>query len=118
MFNFVVAGSLTITSRSRGEREEEEEWRFSASSCAFHLELGHRVTKMRSLLSHLRERESRGLVSYHLASLLGAIELTVFLTFMCKVECFDAQIRKTQVYKSGLAENQRLVTYESVEFEK
>ena len=34
-------------------------------------------------------------VSHHLQSFLGAIELTVLWAFVCKVGCFDAQIRET-----------------------
>ena len=38
-------------------------------------------------------------VSHHLRSLLGAIELTVLCAFVCKVEYFDVQIRETLLYK-------------------
>ena len=38
-------------------------------------------------------------VSHHLQSLLGAIELTVLCVFACRVEYFDAQIRKCSMYK-------------------
>ena len=37
--------------------------------------------------------------SRHLRSLLGAIELIVFCAFVCRVGYFDAQIRKTLLYK-------------------
>ena len=40
-----------------------------------------------------------GHVSHHLRSLLGVIELTILCAFVCKVGCFDAQIRETLLYK-------------------
>ena len=40
-----------------------------------------------------------GVVSHHLRSLLGAINLTVLLVFVYGVEYFDVQIRKTLLYK-------------------
>jgi hypothetical protein len=40
-----------------------------------------------------------GVVSHHLRLLLGGIGLTVLCAFVCKVGCFDAQIRETLVYK-------------------
>ena len=40
-----------------------------------------------------------GVVSYHLQSLLGAIELTALCAFMCGVGEFDARIRETLLYK-------------------
>ena len=42
-----------------------------------------------------------GIISCHLQSLLGAIELIVLCAFMCKVGYFDAQIKKTLLYKEG-----------------
>ena len=39
------------------------------------------------------------LVSHHLESLLGAIELTILCAFICIVGYFDAQLRETVVYK-------------------
>ena len=41
-----------------------------------------------------------GLVSYHLGSLLGAIEPTILCAFVCIVGYFDAQTRETLVHKS------------------
>jgi hypothetical protein len=38
-------------------------------------------------------------VSHHLQSLMGAIEFIVLCAFVCKVRPFDAQIRKTLLYK-------------------
>jgi hypothetical protein len=43
-----------------------------------------------------------GVVSHHLRSLLGVIELTVLFAFICKVAYFDAQINETLVYKHGV----------------
>ena len=40
-----------------------------------------------------------GLVSHHLQSLLGAVELTVLCAFVCKVIYLDAQIRSIMLYK-------------------
>ena len=40
-----------------------------------------------------------GLVSHHLQSLLGAVELTVLCAFVCRVRYLDAQIRSTLLYK-------------------
>ena len=40
-----------------------------------------------------------GVISYHLRSLLGAIELTVLCAFVWWVGEFDAQIRETLLYK-------------------
>ena len=40
-----------------------------------------------------------GLVSQHLESILGAIELTISRAFINKVGYFDAQIRETLLYK-------------------
>ena len=40
-----------------------------------------------------------GVVSHHLRSLLGAIELTILCAFVCRVGYFDAQIRETLLYK-------------------
>jgi hypothetical protein len=40
-----------------------------------------------------------GVVSHHLQSLLGAIELIVWCAFVCIVGYFDAQITKILVYK-------------------
>ena len=34
-------------------------------------------------------------VSDHLQSLLGVIELAILCAFVCRVRCFDAQIRET-----------------------
>jgi hypothetical protein len=42
------------------------------------------------------------IVSYHLQSLLGVIELTILCAFVCKVGYFDAQIRETLLYKLGV----------------
>ena len=41
-----------------------------------------------------------GVVSHHLRSFFGAIELAVLCAFLCKVGYFDAQIRKTLLYNS------------------
>jgi len=41
-----------------------------------------------------------GVVSHHLRSLLGVIELTILCAF--KVAYFDAQINETLVYKHGV----------------
>ena len=40
-----------------------------------------------------------GVVSHHLQSLLGVIELIVWCVFICRVGYFDAWIRKTLVHK-------------------
>ena len=32
----------------------------------------------------------------------GCIELTVLCTLLCRVRCFDAQIRETLLYKEGV----------------
>ena len=40
-----------------------------------------------------------GVVSQHLRSFLGAIELTVLCAFVSQVNYFDAQIRETLLYK-------------------
>jgi hypothetical protein len=40
-----------------------------------------------------------GVVSHHLQSLLGAIELTTLCAFIYRVGYFDAQIRETLLYK-------------------
>ena len=40
-----------------------------------------------------------GVVSYHLSSLLGALELIVLCGFQCKVGFFDAKIKETILYK-------------------
>jgi hypothetical protein len=41
-------------------------------------------------------------VSHHLRSLLGAMELIILCEFINKVGYFDAQIRETLLYKQGL----------------
>lgn len=38
-------------------------------------------------------------VKQHLQSLFNVIELSILCAFVCKVECFDAQIRETLLYK-------------------
>jgi hypothetical protein len=38
-------------------------------------------------------------VSHHLRSFLGAIELTTLCAFVCGVQYFDAQTRETLLYK-------------------
>ena len=43
-----------------------------------------------------------GVVSHHLRSLMGVIELTVLCAFVCKVRYFNAQIRETLLYKEGV----------------
>ena len=40
-----------------------------------------------------------GHLLHHLRSLLGAIEVTVLCAFVCRVRCYDAQIRETLLYK-------------------
>ena len=40
-----------------------------------------------------------GVVSHHLQSLLGVIELTVLCIFVCRAGYFDAMIKETLVYK-------------------
>jgi hypothetical protein len=44
----------------------------------------------------------KGVVAYHLQSLLGAIELIILYAFICIVGYFDAQIRETPLYKYGV----------------
>ena len=40
-----------------------------------------------------------GVVSHHLRSLLGGLELTVLYAFLYRVGYFDSQIRMTLLYK-------------------
>ena len=40
-----------------------------------------------------------GVVSHHLRSLLGVIELIISCAFICRVGYFDAQSRETLLYK-------------------
>ena len=40
-----------------------------------------------------------GVVSYHLQSLCGALELTFLCAFVCMVRYFDASMRETLLYK-------------------
>ena len=40
-----------------------------------------------------------GVLSHHLQSLLGAIELIILCAFVCRVGYFDAQIKETLLYK-------------------
>ena len=40
-----------------------------------------------------------GVVSHQLQSLLGAIELILLCAFICRVGYFDAQTKKTLLYK-------------------
>ena len=39
-----------------------------------------------------------GVVSHHLESHQGDVELTVLCACVCRVGCFDAQIRETPLY--------------------
>jgi hypothetical protein len=43
-----------------------------------------------------------GLISHHLGSFLGVIELIILCAFVCRVRYFDAQIRETLLYKHGV----------------
>ena len=43
-----------------------------------------------------------GLVSHPLGLFMGAIELDVLCTFICRVGYFDAQIRETLLYQEGV----------------
>ena len=43
-----------------------------------------------------------GPISHDMGLLMGAIELSVLCTFICRVGYFDAQIRETLLYKEGL----------------
>ena len=40
-----------------------------------------------------------GIVSHHLRSFFGIMELTVLHAFVCNVRCFVAHIRETLLYK-------------------